>query len=168
MAAGPAVDRLVEAAGIAGRRRRRARAALLAERLAGKRLTGILLIRLAPGSGFWRQVRWANLHRALLGFAGCYLAGYSLLLASWWALGAGVLGGHFVRDGILAWGLILVSIVPFRAMDTWCRARLTLGAGALLKRRLRPAPSSSSPRRSATREWASSWGESSNPRRSRR
>ena len=134
--AGPAVDRLVEAAGIPLRRRRRARAALLAERLARKHLTGIFLVRPAPGSSFWRQAWWAGLHRAFFGFLGCYLAGYSLLLASWWALGAGVLQGHFVRDGILAWGLILLSGVPFRAMSVWSKARLTIDGSALLKRRL--------------------------------
>lgn len=134
--AGPAVDRLVEAAGIAVRRRRRARRALLAERLARKHLTGIFLVRLAPGSSFWRQARWAGLHRTFLGFVGCYLVSYALLLASWWALGAGVLKGHFVRDGILAWGLVLISTVPFRAVSVWSRAKLTIDGGALLKRRL--------------------------------
>jgi ATP-binding cassette, subfamily B, bacterial len=134
--AGPAVDHLVEAAGVAGRRQPRAREALLAERLARRRLTGIFLVRLPPGSSFWRQARWAGLHRSFLGFVGFYFVSYALFLASWWALGAGVLGGHFVRDGILAWGLILASVVPFRAMNTWFMAKLTIDGGALLKRRL--------------------------------
>jgi ATP-binding cassette subfamily B protein len=130
------VDRLLERAAVDGRREKRARAALLSERLRGVRLAGFWLLRLPPGGSFWRQARAAGLHRDLLGFVGAYALAYGLLLASWWVLGATVLAGRPSRAGLLAWALLLLSAIPFRAAMTWCMAKLTVGGGALLKRRL--------------------------------
>jgi ATP-binding cassette subfamily B protein len=135
-AAGPEVERLLDAAGLQGRHRRRARSALLLERLGGVRLQGLSLLRLPPGSSFRRQARWAGLHRAFLGFAGSYAVSYILLLASWAALGASVFQGHLVRGGLVAWGLLLATLLPFRMMCSWSMAKLTVRGGALLKRRL--------------------------------
>jgi ATP-binding cassette subfamily B protein len=130
------VDRLLERAAVDGRREERARAALLSERLRGVRLAGFWLLRLPPGGSFWRQARAAGLHLDLLGFVGAYALAYGLLLASWWVLGATVLAGRPSRAGLLAWALLLLSAIPFRAAMTWCMAKLTVGGGALLKRRL--------------------------------
>ncbi|MFL6196291.1 MAG: ATP-binding cassette domain-containing protein [Thermoanaerobaculia bacterium] len=109
---------------------------LLQERLRRSRVGGLWLLRPPPGGGFWRQARQAGLHRHLLTFIVVYAVSYSLLLGSWWALGVGVLQGRLVRDALIAWGLILLSLIPFRMISVWSRARLAIGAGALLKRRL--------------------------------
>ncbi len=130
------VDGLLDSSGAQGRRRRRARRVLLAERLAGVRLGNLHLLRLPPGSSFPRQMRRAGLDRALAGFVGTYLMGYLLLLGAWWALGVGVLSGHLVPDALVAWGLLLLGGIPFRVAGVWAMARLAVGFGALLKRRL--------------------------------
>lgn len=134
--AGPGVERLVDRAGVKGGRRERARAALLERRLQRHRLDCGWLLRLPPGSSFPAQARQAGLHRDFFGFVAAYAVSYALLLASWWALGAGVLRGRLVWDGLLAWALLLVTLIPFRLASVWSRARLAVGAGGLLKRRL--------------------------------
>lgn len=130
------VDRLLAKAGVKERRRARARVALLSERLQDVRWTGLWLLRLPPGSSFWRQIRWAGLHRDLFRFVAGYSIGYAILLASWWVLGAAVFGGRAIGSALVAWALLLISSIPFRAATTWSLAKLTVGGGALLKRRL--------------------------------
>ncbi len=130
------LDGLLTAAGIGGARRERARQALLAERLQRARIGGLWLVRLPPGSGFRRQARMAGLPRNLLGFLTCYAVSYSLLLLSWGALGVGALQGRLVRDALIAWALLLLTLIPFRMVSVWSRAKLAVGTGALLKRRL--------------------------------
>lgn len=135
-AAGRGVERLVDKAGVRGARRERARAALLGQRLQRHRLDCGWLLRLPPGASFREQARQAGLYRDFLSFVGAYAVSYSLLLASWWALGAGVLRGRLVWDSLLAWALLLLTLIPFRLVSVWSRARLAVGAGGLLKRRL--------------------------------
>ena len=132
----PAVDELLDAVGVAPSRRGRARRAVIAERLAGARLTGCLLLRLPPGAPFRSQARQERLGVHFASFALAYAASYALLLASWWVLGRGVLAGRFELGWLAAWSLTLLTMVPLRALSVWSRARLSVGFGALLKRRL--------------------------------
>jgi ATP-binding cassette subfamily B protein len=136
-AAASAIDGMLSRVGLAPRRRARARSLLLRDRLAqaGGLEIGWLL-RLAPGESFWRQCRQARLDRTFFAFVGAYTLSYSLLLASWWALGVGVLAGHLVPDALAAWALILLSLVPFRMVSVRSRSRLVIGVGALFRRRL--------------------------------
>ncbi len=134
--AGPALDRLLKASGLDGARVERAERALRGERLRHARVGGLWLVRLPPGGSFWQQARRAGLPRHFLSFVAAYAISYSLLLASWGALGVGALQGSLVRDALTAWALLLLTLIPFRMMSVWSRARLAIGAGALLKRRL--------------------------------
>lgn len=119
-----------------GRRLERARRALLQERLGAQRVASGWLVRLPPGASFWFQARQAGLLRELVGFIGAFAAGYALLLGSWWALGLGALHGRLAADWLLAWGLLLVSLLAPRLVSVWSQARLTAGFGVLLKRHL--------------------------------
>ncbi|MCP3959902.1 MAG: ATP-binding cassette domain-containing protein [bacterium] len=132
----PKVERLLERLDLPPRRVARARTALLEERLRLTRLGGCWLLRLPPGASFWHQLRHNGLQRDLVKFLLTYLVSYGLVLLSWWTLGRGALNGHLSRDWLLAWALILVTLVVPRQMSTWSQARLAVGAGTLLKRRL--------------------------------
>lgn len=134
--AGPAVDELLAAAGVAESRRPRARRALLAERAGRIRLGGCFLVRLPPGSSFAAQARQARLGLHLFSFVANYGLAYGMLLGSWWLLGRGVISGRFEAGWLAGWALILLCMQPLRALGLWSKARLTVDFGALLKRRL--------------------------------
>src|ERR687888_522752 len=51
-------------------------------------------------------------------------------------LGQGALQGRLDLGWLLAWALLLVTLVPFRLLATWSQGRLAIGAGGLLKQRL--------------------------------
>ncbi|MCP4655729.1 MAG: ABC transporter ATP-binding protein [bacterium] len=130
------VERLLGRIKVPPRRYGRAREALLAERLGPFRLSGYWLLRLPPSASFRVQLVRAGLPWELLKFLGFYAVSYSLLLLSWWTLGRGALRGVMVGDWLLAWALLLFSLIPTRLLSIWAQAKLTVGTGSLLKRRL--------------------------------
>ncbi len=130
------VDRLLDEAGVPERRRSRARATVLRERLAAQRIGDGWLLRPSPGGSVWTQVRHARLPRRLLVYLGAYTVGYALWIGSWGLLGRGALQGRLDPGWLAAWALLLLTLVTVQVWVTWTEGRLAVGLGALLKRRL--------------------------------
>lgn len=133
---GPAVDDQLARIGIAPRRRARARRALFEEQLATTRTAWCWLLRRQPGASFRSLLAEQGVFRWLVRFLVSYLSAYTLLMASWWALGRGALEGRSVFGWLIAWALLLVTLLPSRAFSVWSQAQLTIGLGSVLKRRL--------------------------------
>ena len=130
------VQPLIELAGIPQQRRERARAALIHERLRNKSVTSFWKLRTPPGTSFARQLREAKIPSRFVGLIGAYLGEYALWILSWWLIGKGALEGTFDSGWLLAWALLLLTIVPFRLLSTWLQGVISIGVAALLKRRL--------------------------------
>jgi ATP-binding cassette subfamily B protein len=130
------VNRLLVEAGVPTRRQARARLAILRERLGPRLIGGGWLLRLPPGASFWQQARQNHLPSRLLALVGRHAMQYLLWLLAWWTVGQGALEGRFDPGWLLAWALLLVTLVPFRLLATWSQGRLAIGAGGLLKQRL--------------------------------
>jgi ATP-binding cassette, subfamily B, bacterial len=127
---------LLERLGLGNANPSRATRLLIAERLADTHITTMWLVRLPAGAPFGRQLRAAGLvHRAAV-LAAAHAAQYLVWIASWWAVGRGALAGRLDPGWLTAWGLLLVTLVPLRALVTREQGRLAIGAGALLKQRL--------------------------------
>jgi ATP-binding cassette subfamily B protein len=129
-------ERLLEEAGIPASRRESARAAMVRDRLRGREVGGCWLLRASPGADFWTQAKRARMHYgfALL-FAG-HSVEYVFLILSWWLIGRGALAGQLDRGWLFAWALILLTLVPFRWLNTWLQGWLAIRGGVLFKRRL--------------------------------
>jgi len=130
------VDRLLVEAGVPARRQARARAAILYEWLGSTPIGGGWLLGLPAGSSLWHQARQAHLPSRLLAFVSGHAVQYLLWLLAWWMIGQGALQGRLDPSWLLAWALLLVTLVPFRLLATWSQGRLAIGAGGLLKQRL--------------------------------
>lgn len=130
------VNRLLDQAGVPERHRPRAAAAILRASLNQAWVGGSWLLRLSPGASFWRQLRQARLPRRLLVLVGAHAIQYLLWLLSWWMVGQGALQGRLDAGWLLAWALLLLTLVPFRLLATWTQGLLAIGAGGLLKQRL--------------------------------
>jgi ATP-binding cassette subfamily B protein len=131
-----AVTRLLDEAGVPKRRQARARTAILRERLSPVRIGGCWLLRPPPGANLWTQVRQARLPHHLVGLIGAHAIQFFLVLLSWWMIGRGAFEGRLDWGWLLAWALLLLTVLPFRLFATWAQGLLALGAGGLLKRRL--------------------------------
>jgi ABC-type multidrug transport system fused ATPase/permease subunit len=130
------VERMLERAGVPEGRRPRARTAILRERLGVARIRGCWLLRLPPGVSFWKQMVHARLPRRLVTFFMAHLVQHLVMLASWWVVGNAALQGHFDRQWLLAWVLLLLSQVPLSVLVSWTQGTFAIGVGALLKLRL--------------------------------
>jgi len=134
--AAPEIEQLLARANVQGQRRIRARRALLVERLSASGMEGVWLLRLAPGANGFAQMVEARLPvRAAIAVT-AHAAAYALWLLAWWTAGRGVLADRFDRGWLLAWALLLQSILPLRWLSNWAVGRVTVSAGALLKQRL--------------------------------
>jgi ATP-binding cassette subfamily B protein len=133
---GPEVDRLLDEAAVPARRRARTRVAILAERLSQRRIGGCWIFDLPPGGSFWAAARRARLRGRAAVLVGAHMVQHALLLLSWWVLGLGVLQGRLDRAWLAAWALLLVTFIPFRALELWSAGVLMARAGRLFKRRL--------------------------------
>ena len=130
------VDRFLEDCRIPPRRRRRSRAAILRDLLSDAWSPNCWVLRTRPGENFSRLARQARLPHRLAALAATHLAEYVLWLLSWWMIGQGALQGRLDRPWLLAWALLLVTLVPFRVVTTWLQGLFAIEAGGLLKERL--------------------------------
>ena len=130
------LDALLEAAAIHGHHRERMRAALLRERFAATRVGHAWLLRLPPGASFRLQLKLARVPRRLGMLAGAHLIQYVLWLLAWFIVGVGALDGRLDRGLLLAWALLLLTLVPIRGLITWLQGLVSITAGGILKERL--------------------------------
>jgi ATP-binding cassette subfamily B protein len=133
---GPEVDRLLDEAAIPPRRRARSRAAILSERLGQRRIGGCWLLDLPPGGSFWAAARRAGLRGRAAILVVAHMVQHIALLSSWGVLGVSVLRGRLDSGWLIAWALLLLTVVPFRALELWTSGVLSARAGWLFKRRL--------------------------------
>ena len=130
------VDQILGRAEVPKQRRAKAREAILRERFGTMPIREIWLLRLPPGSSFWKQLRRARVpHRtaALVAFHGMQ---YLLWIAAWWLIGAASLNGRFEQVWLSAWMLLLLTLVPLRVTITWLQGAAAISGAAILKQRL--------------------------------
>ncbi len=109
---------------------------LIREQLGDIRFDQCWLLRGSPGARPLRWLREAN----VLSNAGKLIAAhtlqYLLWLASWVILGMLSFEGRMDRGWVLAWALLLLTLVPFRLATVWLQGALAIGIAGILKRRL--------------------------------
>ena len=127
------LQQTMDLAGVPQRRRPRVRSVLLRERLGNARIGGCWILRLAPTASVWRHARQASVLNYLSIYFVSQVVQYVLLLLSWWIVGQGAFQDGFEPGLLIAWGLLLLTIVPFRAASTWSGGLVAIRVGALLK-----------------------------------
>ena len=129
-------DLLLEKADVPKRRRGAVRSALLREALAVFPVGDCWMLRLPPGASFIQQLKRERLHLRFITLTLLQFVQYLLLIGSWWVIGRGALQGRYDYGWLLAWMLLLVTMIPFRITITWLQGVIAIGVGGLLKQRL--------------------------------
>jgi ATP-binding cassette subfamily B protein len=130
------IARLLRDAGVNESRREQAQAAILGQQLGTRIISGGWILRLSPGASFRKQLCEAGLLRELIAPIALHAAHYAVLLVAWWVLGRGALAGQMDTGWLAAWALLLLTAVPLHLFAVRAQGRFTVGAGALLKKRL--------------------------------
>jgi ATP-binding cassette subfamily B protein len=131
---GEAVEQLLCEAGLRGVGRKRARRSLLGELLTDKRIGGWLVRPTAADAA--TAVRRDGVLRLFLILIAAYLGGAAFWLLAWWLLGAMALRGQPEHGYLIAWLLLLLTLVPCRLIGSFAGGALAVRAGTILKRRL--------------------------------
>jgi ATP-binding cassette, subfamily B, bacterial len=132
----PSIDQVLASAQVPTSRQPQARRALLAQRLAGHHLGGVWLLRQPVTSTLWTLLAQARVPRRVLGMLGLFAALYTLEIVGWKLIGQGALDGRLDMGWIVAWVLLLMSLVPLRVLSSAINAGIALDAGRLLRQRL--------------------------------
>ncbi|WP_438019888.1 ABC transporter ATP-binding protein [Sorangium sp. So ce315] len=130
----PALDRVLADAGVT--RRERAARAILQQQLGGIVLRGFWLLRRPPSAPLRELAAQLGLARRLAALFLAHAIEYGLWLLSWWVVGRGILAGHVDRGWLWAWGLLLLTVIPFRLLATWFSGLFAIDAATLLRQRL--------------------------------
>jgi ATP-binding cassette subfamily B protein len=110
--------------------------ALLRARLGDTIAATCWQLRTPPGAGLWRQLRETGLSWRLHVLLAAHALEYILWLASWRLIGAGALNGRVDSAWMIAWLMLLMTMLPFRLLTTWTQGFLSIGFGGLLRQRI--------------------------------
>jgi ATP-binding cassette, subfamily B, bacterial len=108
----------------------------LKERLNAVMIPGLWTVRVQPGSSFVQQMKQAGLFKAITGYIGLYALQYALFLFSWGIIGLGALQGSLNFGWLMAWAILLITLVPLTMWSSWLASIIAIGTGSLMKRRL--------------------------------
>ncbi|MGB1249010.1 MAG: ATP-binding cassette domain-containing protein [Candidatus Promineifilaceae bacterium] len=113
-----------------------ARAALLAEQLNGKQLSGCWLLQPAANASLWQRLRQTRLMRHLLTIFSTAVTQQALTLGAWYMIGRSALRQHFEPFVVAAWILLLLTVIPVQMTGLWAQSVLALDTGKLFRSRL--------------------------------
>jgi ATP-binding cassette subfamily B protein len=133
---GARVDEVLERARIPPARRARARAALVRDPFARVGFDAGWAVRVPPSAPFFGQLRRAGVTRLVARVLVADVAVQLLTILAWATVGRGALSGTLEGPWLVAWALLLLTMLPIRVASTWWQGRVGVRAGALLKRRL--------------------------------
>ncbi len=130
------VEALLDRARLTPERRARARDTMLDEALAAHVVEAGWSLALPPSAPFLSQLREAGLVRRGVALVVCQVAAQALALLAWWLIGKGALEGRLEPGWLVAWALLLATLVPLRSLSSWWQGSAALELSVLLKRRL--------------------------------
>lgn len=130
------VDRVIERAGIPAERRGIVRSAMLRERLGSVPVAGLWTLRLPPEASLHRHLADAHAYRRLTLTVALLASVFGLEILGWMLIGTAVLEGQLNLGWLAAWTLLMITMVPARAVGEWIGGALSIDLATALKGRL--------------------------------
>lgn len=132
----PQIEALLAETAVSSQQQAKVRQFILREQLANTPVGGCWLLDLSPGGPFWPQLRRAGFLRHALTFTGTYFVQHFLFLFSWWLIGRAVFQERVEMGWLMAWALVLLSLLPLRMLNNWLQGLIAVNLGGLLQKRL--------------------------------
>lgn len=126
---------VLDQTGLAPAERKLAERALLDEQLSQERRFAhtFRVPVTAPWRKLFRQGPWI---RTVIKLGAAHVARLAVFLLAWRVIGDAVLTGRLEQGWLIAWALLLITLVPLQMLGNWIQARFSIALGALLKQRL--------------------------------
>ena len=130
------MERMLVDAGLGSRQRPKALQLLLDGQLSRNRFNRCWILHSQPGGRPLKLLREAGAFQNAAGMIAAHTLQYLLWFASWAILGTLSFEGRLDRAWLLAWALLLMTLVPCQIVTTWLQGLFGIGLGSFLKRRL--------------------------------
>jgi len=130
------INQLLEKANISEIQKEAASKAMLLEKLNNEIIGSCWLIRLSPGGNFLKWMRHIKIPKKLFVMLTCEIICQILVILSWLIIGNMIFLYNYDAGIFMLWGLLLLSIVPFKLYSHWNQCQLSLDIGTVLKQRL--------------------------------
>ena len=130
------LEQLLLEAEVPKERRNIALKSILREQLASVNVVEGWLLRLSPGTAFWKLLLQAKITNYLVRMFSAFGVQQFLSIFAWWMIGMGVFQGRFEWVWLIAWGLVLITAIPFQIMMIEAQSLLSVHSGSLFKQRL--------------------------------
>ena len=130
------INQLLDQAGISETQKKAARKAMLFEKLSNEIIGNCWLIRLSPGDSFLKWIRHIKIPNKLFSMMTCEIISQVLIILSWLVIGNMIFQYNYDAGQFMLWGLLLLSIVPFKLYSQWNQCQLSIDMGAILKQRM--------------------------------
>jgi ATP-binding cassette, subfamily B, bacterial len=132
----PEIDRIIEAAKIKPYRRSAVADAMVHQRIAGEDINGITMLRIPAAAQFGQQMRVAGIFSRLAVIVGLFFLLYGAEVWGWQLIGGGTISGQLQLGWLVAWLLLLLTMIPLSLLSGWNEAVFALDIGRLVKSRL--------------------------------
>src|ERR1700693_3321700 len=127
---------ILDDVGLSGASRCKVLQSMLEERLGDVRIAQIWPLEPSASAGLWIESRRAGLIRQLIAFTAAFAVEYALWIFSWVLVGRWALEGRFDSGWLIAWALLLGTIVPIHMLASWKQAKLAISCGWVMMRLL--------------------------------
>lgn len=118
------------------KRKKRVTKSLIDELLFSIPLDNFWLFRHSPAAPFFQQLKNLRVTFMVVLFLLLNVTYYVTYLVSWWIIGRSALMGIFDSGYIMAWGLLLLTLVPLAVFRTYLQGKITILLSGQLKKRL--------------------------------
>jgi ATP-binding cassette subfamily B protein len=132
----PEVERILDAAKVRPHRRVAVAEAMVRQRIASEEVGGITMLRAPATAHFGMQLRQAGVFWRLGVILGLFVLLYGSEVWGWSLIGGGTLSGRLDWGWLIAWLLLLLTMMPWRLLSGWNEAMFALDVGRLVKSRL--------------------------------
>lgn len=133
---GPELSSLLDEAAISGPDRRKILQSMVTERVGETPIGTFWPIALPASAGLLAHVRHNGLPKMLAAFLPAYGFEYGLWILSWALVGKWAIAGRFDMGWLMAWALLLMTLVPIHMLVMWQQAKFSVSCGWIVMRLL--------------------------------
>lgn len=127
---------LIEQANIPKRQWPKITSVLLKQRMSQQCFKTAWMLRIPPSAKFTTQLHKIKVANKFVLMILLFVALYFFEILGWGLMGWGALEGRFDPGHLMAWALLLLTMIPLQLGSGWLQATISIDIGMLLKRRL--------------------------------
>jgi len=127
---------VLDGIGLSESRRHRVLRSMIEERVENVIVAEVWKLDHPPSANLWTHASRAGLPGKLAAFLSAYGAEYGLWILSWVLVGKWAMEGRFDSGWLLAWALLLLTLIPLHMLAMWEEARLAVSGAAMVMKLL--------------------------------